>query len=110
MKQLSSKHDQASFAGLSFLWLELTNRCNLECVHCYSDSSPRSGDKDTLTRTDYLRTIDDGASAAGYTYIEVYSNLIRLPSELVQTAQRTKARFATSVYSSDPAVHDAVTC
>lgn len=25
---------------LEFLWLELTYRCNLSCVHCYSDSSP----------------------------------------------------------------------
>jgi MoaA/NifB/PqqE/SkfB family radical SAM enzyme len=21
---------------LDFLWLELTNRCNLRCVHCYT--------------------------------------------------------------------------
>ena len=21
-------------AGLDFLWLELTHRCNLQCVHC----------------------------------------------------------------------------
>ena len=22
---------------LDFLWLELTNRCNLQCVHCYTE-------------------------------------------------------------------------
>jgi MoaA/NifB/PqqE/SkfB family radical SAM enzyme len=136
MQQLSSTPDQVSFAGLSFLWLELTNRCNLECVHCYSDSSPWSGDKDILTKTDYLRALNEAALAGcqriqfiggeptlnhdlpelidyasdlGYTCIEVYSNLIRLPNELVQTAQRTGAQFATSVYSSAAAVHDAVT-
>jgi radical SAM protein with 4Fe4S-binding SPASM domain len=49
------------------------------------------------------------ASEIGYTYIEVYTNLIRLPSDLVQAAQRTGARFATSIYSSDAAMHDAVT-
>jgi radical SAM protein with 4Fe4S-binding SPASM domain len=136
MQQLSPIPDQTSFTGLSFLWLELTNRCNLECVHCYSDSSPWSGDKDVLTKTDYLRAIDEAALAGcrgiqfiggeptlnhdlpelidyawelNYNYIEVYSNLIRLPDELIQTAQRTDTQFATSVYSSDPAVHDAVT-
>ena len=28
-------------AGLDFLWLELTNRCNLRCVHCYTASARR---------------------------------------------------------------------
>jgi MoaA/NifB/PqqE/SkfB family radical SAM enzyme len=101
MRQHSAMSHQPSFTGLSFLWLELTNRCNLECVHCYSDSSPRSGDKDVLTKTDYMRAIAEGASAGcqrvqfiggeptlnhdlpelmsyasdvGFSYIEVYSN------------------------------------
>src|SRR5208283_2388709 len=28
--------------GLDFLWLELTSRCNLQCVHCYAESGPSS--------------------------------------------------------------------
>jgi molybdenum cofactor biosynthesis enzyme MoaA len=39
--------------GLDFLWLELTNRCNLRCVHCYTDSHPGSGDRDLLTTGAY---------------------------------------------------------
>jgi hypothetical protein len=38
---------------LSFLWLELTNRCNLRCVHCYTESDPWSGERDVLTVEDY---------------------------------------------------------
>ena len=38
--------------GLQFLWLELTNRCNLRCVHCYTDSHPGSGHRDRLTTED----------------------------------------------------------
>ncbi|WP_326710042.1 hypothetical protein OG758_12440 [Streptomyces sp. NBC_01474] len=38
---------------LNFLWLELTNRCNLQCVHCYTESHPLSGDRDVLTTEDY---------------------------------------------------------
>ena len=41
-------HMSHSFSGalnvrestLDFLWLELTNRCNLQCVHCYTQSPP----------------------------------------------------------------------
>ena len=40
--------------GLDFLWLELTNRCNLQCVHCYADSHPGSGYRDMLTTKQYL--------------------------------------------------------
>jgi MoaA/NifB/PqqE/SkfB family radical SAM enzyme len=40
---------------LDFLWLELTNRCNLRCVHCYTESHPLSGDRDILTANDYDR-------------------------------------------------------
>ncbi len=37
---------------LSFIWLELTARCNLECVHCYADSSPeRRSPKECSVRT-----------------------------------------------------------
>src|ERR1700724_2144924 len=125
-----------SFKGLSFLWLELTNRCNLECVHCYTNSSPRSGDRDSLTRQDYVRALDEAALAdcrdvqfiggeptlnsdlpglvvhaaeVGYKFIEVYSNLIRMSDELIEVARSTNTQFATSIYSADPEVHDAVT-
>ena len=46
---------------LDFLWLELTNRCNLRCVHCYTESHPRSGDRDVLTTQDYERLMREVA-------------------------------------------------
>jgi sulfatase maturation enzyme AslB (radical SAM superfamily) len=33
---------------LDFLWLELTNRCNLQCTHCYADSGP-TAEKGTIS-------------------------------------------------------------
>ena len=33
--------DEWLIRGLEFLWLELTGRCNLECLHCYADSGPQ---------------------------------------------------------------------
>src|ERR1700751_3694037 len=45
-------------AGLNFLWLELTNRCNLKGVHCYTESGPQTGDRDLLTTDDYLSVMN----------------------------------------------------
>ena len=44
---------------LDFLWLELTNRCNLRCVHCYTESDPWSGDRDLLIASDYESLMAD---------------------------------------------------
>jgi radical SAM protein with 4Fe4S-binding SPASM domain len=121
---------------LSFLWLELTNRCNLRCVHCYTESDPWSGDRDLLTVEDYesvmgqayelgcrkiqliggepqlnpsfkrlLRRSVDG----GFEFVEVFTNLTRLDDETLEFSAANGVHFATSVYSDDPAVHDAVT-
>ncbi len=121
---------------LEFLWLELTNRCNLQCIHCYTASHPRSGDRDLLTTEDYESVMSQAhalgcrriqfiggepllnrdflrllrnATALGFEFIEVFSNLTRLDNETVRFAAETGVRFATSVYSDDRGVHNAVT-
>lgn len=122
--------------GLDFLWLELTNRCNLRCVHCYTDSHPGSGDRDLLTtgayesllrqayelgcrrvqfiggepqlHPDLLRLLGT-AKETGFEFVEVFSNLTRLREDTLSFAAEAGIHFATSVYSDDPAVHDAVT-
>lgn len=123
-------------ARLDFLWLELTNRCNLRCVHCYTDSHPGSGGRDLLTteayesllrqayelgcrrmqfiggepqlHPDFLRLLGT-AKETGFEFIEVFSNLTRLREDTLRFATEAGVHFATSVYSDDPAVHDAVT-
>lgn len=121
---------------LDFLWLELTNRCNLRCVHCYTDSSPRTGDRDILTAEDYDRLMREAydlgcrklqfiggepqinpdfqtllvtANTIGFEFIEVYSNLTQLKEETLCYAAHNGICFATSVYSDEPEVHDAIT-
>jgi organic radical activating enzyme len=122
--------------NLEFLWLELTNRCNLQCVHCYADSHPLSGDRDLLTTRDYESIMNQAyalgcrkiqfiggepqlnrdflqlvikAKTIGFEFIEVFSNLTRLAEDTLRYAADNGVRFATSVYSDKPAAHDAIT-
>jgi hypothetical protein len=43
--------------GLSFVWLEITGRCQLECIHCYAASGPR-GTNGTMSLDDWTGVID----------------------------------------------------
>jgi MoaA/NifB/PqqE/SkfB family radical SAM enzyme len=121
---------------LDFLWLELTNRCNLRCVHCYTESHPLSGDRDILTTDDYERLMREAydlgcrktqfiggepqlnrdfqkllvtAKTIGFEFIEVFSNLTQLKEETLCYAADNGICFATSVYSNEPEQHDAIT-
>ena len=120
--------------NLDLLWLELTERCNLECSHCYASSSPRKG-HGLMIEADWLRIVaeakDTGctdliliggeptlhpsfeaivrrAHALGFS-IEVYSNLLSVSARLWRLFQECGVRLATSFYTSDPAAHDQVT-
>lgn len=132
----SIRRDPDAGGALDFLWLELTNRCNLQCVHCYAESGPYAGDGDTLTSGDYQQLIDEAivlgcrkiqfiggeptlnpalpalvahAASGGITFIEVFTNLVRLPEPLIGCFRRHSVRIATSVYSYGAATHDRIT-
>jgi uncharacterized Fe-S cluster-containing radical SAM superfamily protein len=121
---------------LSFLWLELTNRCNLQCTHCYAESGPRAGDQDLLERSDYERLMTEAteigcrqiqfiggeptlnpdlprhiqfAVRKGYSFIEVFSNLTRVDGPLIELFKTHGVHVATSVYAAAAETHDAVT-
>ena len=95
-------------AGLDFLWMELTNRCNLECVHCYAVVA--AGADSVLSEADHLTLLDEAralgcrrvqfiggeptlnrslraliARSAGLDFelIEVYTNLVSVPDDLL---------------------------
>ncbi len=122
--------------GVQFLWLELTNRCNLQCVHCYAESSPFTGGDDSLTPDDYLdilttsaelgckqvqfiggeptlnRRLPDFISRArslDYEFVEVFTNLTRLSQPLLDCFVEHDVNVATSVYSHRPEIHDEIT-
>ncbi|BCG03910.1 hypothetical protein PPGU19_084780 (plasmid) [Paraburkholderia sp. PGU19] len=121
---------------LSFLWLEITSRCNLECAHCYADAGPGEPLQGTLVLADWQVVIRDAAalgcrclqfiggeptlhpdllamietaSAHGYAFIEVYTNATGLSERMVTAFAEHRVHVATSFYSDDPRVHDGMT-
>ncbi|WP_195905944.1 radical SAM/SPASM domain-containing protein [Parafrankia discariae] len=124
----------ATVEPTTFLWLEITGRCQLECTHCYADSSPL-GDHGTMSTTDWRAVIDaaaelevgmvqliggeptlhpdlpdlvDYALTAGID-VEIYTNLLHVTDALWKVFTRPGVRLATSYYAADPAGHEAVT-
>jgi MoaA/NifB/PqqE/SkfB family radical SAM enzyme len=119
---------------LQSIWLDLTNRCQLACTHCYADSGP-TGTHGTMTGDDWV-TVLDQAAAAGVRHVqliggeptlhpemprvlrhalslgmavEVYSNLVHVTDQLWDLFRLPGVRLATSYYSDDQAEHDAIT-
>jgi MoaA/NifB/PqqE/SkfB family radical SAM enzyme len=117
-----------------FLWLEITGRCQLECVHCYADSSP-AGTHGSMTAADWKRVIDQGAAlgvravqfiggeptlhpdlpelvghALGRALaVEVFTNLVKISTRLWEVFAQPGVTLATSYYSDDAGAHAAIT-
>jgi radical SAM protein with 4Fe4S-binding SPASM domain len=121
---------------LKHAWIELTYKCDLECVHCYNDSGPTRPAKSPLSRGEYADLLEKlkelgcrsvqfiggeptlhphladfvGAAARlGFDQIEVFSNLTHLSEKLISALQGANARVACSFYSDLANVHDAIT-
>lgn len=121
---------------LDFLWLELTSRCNLRCVHCYAESEPLPPSADILKLSDYqdilksaatlgcrqvqfiggeptlfpdLRLLIEQAHRLGYDFIEVFTNATRINDDLLNCFVTNKVNIAVSFYSHKPDVHDEIT-
>lgn len=121
---------------LSFLWLEITAKCNLECGHCYADSGPRQQLFGEMSTEEWLQVLAEGSSQGcrqvqfiggeptlhpdlpqmiayagwhGYSFIEIFTNATHVDDNLVRALIEHRANVATSFYSKDPVIHDAIT-
>ncbi|WP_433233990.1 radical SAM protein [Actinomadura nitritigenes] len=116
------------------LWLDLTRKCQLNCTHCSNSSGP-DGDHGTMTRADWLRVLNEAASAgvdrvqliggeptmhpdaldiarlalALGLDVEVYSNLVHIGDDWWELFAHDRVSVATSYYAADAAAHNAVT-
>lgn len=136
MSKVTASDVDVSAHRSGMLWVEVTNGCNLSCSHCYSDSSPGSGRRDTLQHSDYMRVLDEAAAAAlptiqfiggepllykrlpeliahaqglGFERVEIFSNLTVRRADVLDAINPNITTIATSVYSAKAVVHDRVT-
>jgi MoaA/NifB/PqqE/SkfB family radical SAM enzyme len=104
---------------LSFLWLEITARCNLFCSHCYAESGVHGAVHGDMSFADWTCVIDeaaglgcrsiqfiggeptmhpqlddlvDHANHRGFAFIEVFTNATRLGQKLLGCFQRAGVR------------------
>ncbi len=123
-------------AGLGFLWLEITGRCNLECVHCHADSGPKGTLYGSMSMADWLGVIEDAAAAGcrtlqfiggeptlhphldmfilrarelGFELIEVYTNATTLTERRLDFFKANGVSVAASFYSSNARLHEVIT-
>lgn len=136
MEQHSSYVAVPPEKGLDFLWLELTNQCNLQCHHCYAESGPYEPLTHGLQHDDWLAILEEAAKIEcrevqfiggepllyprlhelirfaheqGYEHIEVFTNGTRLTERDIRFFREHGVALAFSYYSTDAATHDSLT-
>lgn len=119
---------------LDFIWLELTCRCNLECVHCYAGANALA--VEYLTTDDWASILADGLDAGckgvqfiggeptlfeglpflleksrglGYEYVELFTNATMLTDTMLDELEAYNVQVATSFYSPSAETHDSIT-
>ncbi|MCF6208989.1 MAG: radical SAM protein [Ghiorsea sp.] len=119
---------------LGLLFLEITDQCNEQCIHCYASSSPACSDflslneiksileqarslgtpfvqltgGDPLIHRDLVEVVAY-AHALGFEGIEIYTNGLLLNEKLLEQLLPYQPKLAFSLYSPDEAVHDGIT-
>lgn len=119
---------------IDFAWIEVTEQCNLKCIHCYDESCIQNSSRMTLENFKYV--IDELISMnikkvqliggeplilgqqlkemveycyGRMTFTEVFTNATFLTKELCQFFALKKVHVAVSVYSYEEQMHDKVT-
>ena len=144
-KTITRPANESSFAEnskwvstLDFLWLEITPKCNLSCVHCYAESSPKDPLTYGLTYDDWVDVLEQiivpklgcrkmqfiggeptlhpkllqliaDAKNLGYEFVEVFTNGTVLNAAMFEAFCKFNVNLALSVYSSQFSVHDTIT-
>jgi MoaA/NifB/PqqE/SkfB family radical SAM enzyme len=121
-------------SGWKQLFVELTAKCNEQCVHCYAESSPTR--MEALAWPELRKVLEDAkaldfglvqltggdplisphcvhavefAREIGIPQVEIYTNGLALRGRTYDRLRELAPSFAFSFYSYDPETHDAIT-
>lgn len=125
---------KANDYGCLFAWIEITNRCNLRCKHCYNESDTHCN---TVMSTDDYKKVIDRLLELGvkkvqiiggepfvennklremldytigkFSYIEIFTNGTLIKEEWYKYLSDNCIHIALSVYSYNKFEHDKVT-
>ena len=121
---------------LNFVWLELTEACNLRCLHCYDGDEHKDNFSEKLSFEQWKDVLFQlkklnckriefiGGEPTVYPYFfdllkyavslglktDIYSNLLLFSDELVGFIKEHEITVHFSIYGSNGEVHDSVTC
>lgn len=134
MVTATTETSSATHTTPQLLWLDLTRKCQLNCVHCYNASGP-DGTHGSMTREHWISVLDqssdcgvravqliggeptlhpDAAELVRHALslglaVEVFSNLVHVSAEWWALLRREGVTLATSYYSDQAAQHDTMT-
>lgn len=126
--------DFSESVNLSLVWLEITQTCNLQCLHCYEGSQHISS-KNVLSLSEWMRVIDQlqeskvqrvvviGGEPCAHKDIKtilrylaktpiditLFTNGTLLDDEIIQIVTKNKMKVKVSLYGHTSEVHDAIT-
>lgn len=119
---------------ISFVWIEITNKCNLKCCHCYNESDIH---RDTnMSLNNYKMVIDEiiklgvrkiqiiggepflypanlramlDYTVGKFDFIEIFTNGTLISQEWYEYLSKNSIHIALSVYSYEKKQHDKIT-
>lgn len=134
---VSNKKFKIPNAKLVYAWLEITEACNLRCIHCYGQFGPPKIDKDKILKTkDWKDIIDklleygckdiqliggepmvhkdfyeilEYAHEKGMKRIDVFTNGTFIDEQSIKIFKKTNASIRVSVYGHNAEIHDKIT-
>lgn len=135
-----SHHDEpgirsiAKKSKINFAWIEVTDMCNLRCIHCYEEA--KCGHGKILSYSDFCHIVDElvqnkienvqliggepfsignrifnflDYAIGKFKMIEIFTNGTLVKEQWLPYFKKNNIRFALSVYSNISEYHDRVT-
>jgi len=121
---------------LDFIWIEVTPKCNLRCIHCYAEASSAKNWAQALPRNIIEKAIDDAANLGCkslqftggeptlrrdlkelilhakdrcFETIEIFTNGTNLDEPMISFCAKNGVHIAMSIYSYCAEKHDRIT-